>query len=311
MKTFPAFIASFLDSANLPESNKEKFLAYFSLWNNVETYSPLVRWFEDGKPVAKKFSLYKLPELVNGSFARWGKKKYNSKETDVIWSQIVRSDYGMTLPLSKNPGSVYFQSLQDLENILLSFPESFHSPKIFLSDEGRKHMLSVSSGKDFEVLISGSVDATVSERIYLFWNGLILPVSTTNRHTLNFSAKQKERFADLEELLDEFLTYSNNFEQQAKLIKGSFDEFYSRILLKGSAISSLQSSKRSLGVYNEIKSFYSGEKTLYGFFKACQSKDLAKLENDPTKVIKGSFKQYSDIVRKYGETKAGLQKLAI
>ena len=305
MKTLPLFIENYVST--LSSSNKETFIQLFSLWNKETSFSPSVNWYEGGEKI-KKFSLYKVPAIIGDQFAKNGKKMFARKEQKNLWNAIIRSDYGLNFPLHFGASSLAFHTLADMEQLLLSFSLPFHSPKIFIGNEGRNFFGEIAYKESFSLLISGSIDESVATSFYVFDNGNIRKVSL-NRHTLNYTEKLSNQLQDLATFCEGVNSYRSNFHAQSMEISATFDQLYSRILLKGGSTSKIKG--RALGLYNGIKSHYVGGNTLLSFYDACKSYDLEKLGNDPTKILQGSFTQYSDLVRIYAENNHKLQKLVI
>lgn len=308
MKNLPKFIANLLTSLSLTASQIERYLQYYEMWNNpMAEYSSTVRWIMDGEPI-NKFSIYKLPLTTGGNFLRYGKKTYSRKEEKNLFCQVVRSDYGATCPLHIGLASLQMPDLSEIETFLLSFPESFHSPEINFGDEGRVFMGRIfhESGL-FSIMISGSCNEQAASNMYVDLNGTIQKIARHNRHTINFSAKRNEQISQVLYLVPYLTEYRKESLSQMQDHKGTFNTFYSRIILKGKSTANLKG--RASGLYNAIKD-HAGEKseTLKDFYLACLDYDYQNRSGDMTKILLGSYSQYSLTVLNYAENNYNIRK---
>ena len=308
MKSLPKFIANFVSGLSLTANKLEEFIKYFIMWNIPQSYNSDVVWFEDGKQT-NKFTLYKLPLVVAQSFLRYGRKQYSRKEQNNLYCQIVRSDMGISLPLHIGLASLKLPNLQAVESFLTSFDSSqYINPSIHFSDEGRVFMGRIQhvSG-EYSFLISGSCNEQAGSNLYIEECGMIAKVGRSNKHTLNFDAKHHEQLDYIMEIADMVPSYQASYVEAMKEKAGSFDQFYSRIFLKGKSVKGLKG--RAKGLYNGIFENYEFSNDLYGFFLACSKYDNSKLANDYSKILIGSYSSYSLKVMNYIQNNSNIQTI--
>lgn len=306
MKNLPTFIQNYLTDCRISEGQTKKAINFISAVNQLPDYSDQVSWFIGKQELASKPAFYSLPLISAGKVLSWCGKSYNGKTQKNTYTMTVRSDKGVYAPVHLPKQSRAFFHLNDVEKILLSF-ENYGSPKIFFNESMDKFFGSVvhESG-NFEILLTGSFDETFSANLFLRNNlGIITKIGRSNRHTLNFDLKRVEQLNEIEKEFEVSEREIFRFLDKLETVKGTFDQFYSRIFLGGGSVKDIPS--KSKAKYNNIKACETEEvQTLKDFFLVCSKYDNILINNIPEKVLVQSAVKNYIIVSKYAKTKLKL-----